>query len=553
MASLKTFLEVHHEALLEEWTEEASRHAAAQGLSRPELQNILPVLLATVASGEESALPSLIGNHLAGRIRLGFNLAEIVHEFVILEQCFARYRTTLPPELAPDESAVREFGAFTQSAVVRMTELFHEHMERDEQLEKRFGRLLQTIAQEALHSAQAPLNARLQEVVSLIMEATDAHSASLILYEADSEKLMIAVSAGEAEAELEQFASGLSLSQLPGKIASRAEPTELTDVPTSELTVGSSLRKSGIQSLLGIRLPPQRRLLGILYVGLREERSFTPSEARRLEAMGERLTLHLDNARLFAELRTQIQELTAERALRERFVSILTHDLRGPLSTARLGSQILLDAPESLDQRRDIASRIASSLDRMDRMIRDLLDVSRVRAGEPLPLKLAECELNELAADVIDELASRYGARLELFAPERVRGFWSAEELRRALWNLVENALKYGAKDEPVTVVVERDSDWARVEVHNSGEPIPENEQEHLFDTFVRSKNVNPRAGWGLGLTLVRATAEAHGGTVHVRSDEAHGTTFSLELPLDSRERHSRHRPREGAPIPKSG
>jgi signal transduction histidine kinase len=169
-------------------------------------------------------------------------------------------------------------------------------------------------------------------------------------------------------------------------------------------------------------------------------------------------------------------------------------------------------------------------------MIRDLLDVSRVRAGKRLPLRLDACDLGAVAEEVVEELSAARGARFELVVPETVRGVWSSEELRRALWNMGVNATKYGALDRPITVRVERTRDGARVAVHNFGKPIAPEDLGGLFDLYSTLRaSPRPGGGWGLGLALVRACAEAHGGTVNVESSEEAGTTFSIELPADSR------------------
>ena len=118
-----------------------------------------------------------------------------------------------------------------------------------------------------------------------------------------------------------------------------------------------------------------------------------------------------------------------------------------------------------------------------------------------------------------------------------MRGFWSSDELRRALWNLATNAVKYGASDKPITISVTRTAQGAQASVHNWGRPIPRDEQNELFRPFSRTHaaQVGGQKGWGLGLTLVHGCAEAHGGRVSVESTEEAGTTFRLELPLDAR------------------
>jgi len=277
--------------------------------------------------------------------------------------------------------------------------------------------------------------------------------------------------------------------------------------------------------------------MGVLYIGLSDTRSFSPSEIRRIETLGDQLTLHLDNAKLYADLQDKVDALTLERGLRERFMSVLVHDLRGPLTVAKMGSTMLIRQPELLDERRELAAKIDTNIDRAERMIRDLLDTNLIHANERLPLHLAECDLAVIARVVIGELSSIYGERFMLKQEDGGRGIWDAEELRRALWNLVINAVKYGAPDKPITITVKGSLSEAQMSVHNYGSLIAPEDQSNIFDSFTRTQGAqaNGKIGWGLGLTLVRGCAEAHGGKVTIESSADSGTTFTIHLPPDSR------------------
>jgi signal transduction histidine kinase len=240
---------------------------------------------------------------------------------------------------------------------------------------------------------------------------------------------------------------------------------------------------------------------------------------------------------LHEEVRGQMERLQAERDLRARFVSLLAHDLRGPLQAATLGVSLIDKRLEELGERRDHVVRTRRNLNLIEQMVRDLLDTSRIQAGHPLLLRLSKAELGEIAEQVVEELNAINNGRVRLIVSQRIHGVWSSDELRRALWNLVANALKYGDPKAPVTVTVNGTGQQAWVSVHNRGNPISNEDQARLFEPFARARNAeaSSQIGWGLGLTLVRGCAEAHGGNITVESNAEHGTTFILALPLDAR------------------
>jgi signal transduction histidine kinase len=223
------------------------------------------------------------------------------------------------------------------------------------------------------------------------------------------------------------------------------------------------------------------------------------------------------------------------RDIQERLTHMLAHDLRGPITAAKTNAQLILRRPDDLDHCIRSASRISSSMDRLDSMIHDLLDASRIRAGESLPLQFKECDLDLIARQVVDEANFEQDNRVVVVSNGPCIGYWSESGLRRALENLVTNAVKYGAPNTPITVNVTQAGETAILSVHNEGKPIPQEEQTVLFQQFRRTRSAENMTGWGLGLTLVKGMAQAHGGTARVESLEGKGTTFQIELPMDSR------------------
>jgi PAS domain S-box-containing protein len=218
--------------------------------------------------------------------------------------------------------------------------------------------------------------------------------------------------------------------------------------------------------------------------------------------------------------------------MREQYLALVSHDLRGPLAAAELAAKLLDDERVDPELRRHLNSRLTANLGRIGQMIRDLLDAQQIRAGHGMPIQPAPCDLVSIAREVVESLRGPRGA-VVLHGEASAIGNWSGEHLRRALWNLVSNAVKYGDGGE-IELEVRKNDGLAVISVHNFGSLIPPEEQPLIFEPFFRSRAIRDgRRGWGLGLTLVRACAEAHGGTISVKSSVDAGTTFTLELPLD--------------------
>ncbi len=237
--------------------------------------------------------------------------------------------------------------------------------------------------------------------------------------------------------------------------------------------------------------------------------------------------------------RKQTEEMLERQAhFREQFIGILGHDLRNPLSAISVASQLLLrqGLPEAQVR---IASRIASSADRMGAMINDLLDLTRARLGGGIPVALRPVNLRDICRHVVEELEFAHPDRTLRFESEgSYWGEWDPDRIAQVLSNLIGNALEHGRKASPVQVsLIEAGGDSVRFTVHNEGSPIPPEILPVLFDPFRRGAQGltggNSR-GLGLGLYIAHQIVEAHGGTLEVASTAAEGTTFTATLPRRS-------------------
>ena len=523
MRTVGTVIDRHHTAILDLWTKGVRRAAFAEGLTPPELASMMPEYLsllgrgaATDAGGLSHEQQQLIESHLSNRLRQGSVLNEILTEFAVLGRSVSRYLDAEDDVERPSIAGVARVFAELALTCAAVTKIFSEHMLEDEQTEKRYARLLHDIGSESIARGHAmPLATQMHEALAMIMKAMSAQAAALRLFDTQSDRPIMSAATGEAGEAMEQHARSVAMSAMES-----SQPGGVT----------ASLRAAGIRAVLGVGLTSRHLLRGTLHVGIREEREFTASEIRRLQGLGDTLIIHLDNVRLNASLREHADTIAAESELRERFVSILMHDLTGPLLSAKAGACKLVEAQVSG------AEGIAGNLARMEEMVRGLLDAHHIRAGHRLPMTIEECDLGALVRSVIEELRPIHGDRFLQRGDDHVRGMWSTDQLRRAIWNLMTNAAKHGAADRAIAVSVERRGNAAELSVHNEGPAISREDQTQLIKPFSlpRSGRGTPR-GWGLGLTLVWGCVEAHGGRLEVESTPGKGTTFKLTLPFDAR------------------
>lgn len=231
--------------------------------------------------------------------------------------------------------------------------------------------------------------------------------------------------------------------------------------------------------------------------------------------------------------RLLLEKLVEEQDARERFVATLSHDLRTPLTAAKMSAQIIARKATDVDLVTRSSARIVENMNRADVMIRDILDANRIKAGEKIALEFGQCSLRSIISDALDDLRTLHGDRFILIDGQEIEGYWSCSGIRRILENLCNNAIKYGSPHDHVTITLEDKTHEVLLSVQNEGDSIPEDEQKKLFDPYRRAEKaeVSMQRGWGLGLTLVKGIAEAHGGRVTVTSRKGHGTIFQVTLP----------------------
>jgi len=226
--------------------------------------------------------------------------------------------------------------------------------------------------------------------------------------------------------------------------------------------------------------------------------------------------------------------------MKDDFIATVSHELRTPLATIR-GFTDLLDPPDSLseDMRRQVLGRIRKGTHRLERLVANLLEVSRIdarRSGEVTP---TEVELIEVVRRVIDEVQESWpDRRIEV---DTTRGSWGVQgnllSIERILINLLSNALTYAEAGSVLLKIRSEGEAHVALSVRDHGPGIPKRDQERIFERFERLDTTHQKAGTGLGLYIARGLAGSMGAELDVQSELGQGAEFTLHLRVASPER----------------
>jgi signal transduction histidine kinase/DNA-binding response OmpR family regulator len=277
-----------------------------------------------------------------------------------------------------------------------------------------------------------------------------------------------------------------------------------------------------------------RPIGGLTLVSSESGRRYGADDLALAQELAHRAALAVENAQLFA------QAQAATRA-RDEMLAVVAHDLRNPLSTISLGAELLLDTtPEDAAnafQRRHLGT-VKRSAERMNRLIQDLLDVSRITGGK-MTLSPKDEDASLLMAEAAAMLRPLAEARGITF---QTRGTKELPRLRvdgarvmQVISNLVGNALKFTPEGGSVTLAAAHEGGEVRISVIDTGSGISPEQLPHVFGRFWQANDAD-RRGLGLGLTIARGIVEAHGGRIWVESEVGAGSIFHFTLPSPEKE-----------------
>jgi two-component system sensor histidine kinase KdpD len=345
-------------------------------------------------------------------------------------------------------------------------------------------------------------------------------------------------------------ATSIVVSDLAARSRRRArEASLLAEIATSLLehgTVAEELERISAEAARAlhaewaeIRLGEQARggydlTAGGRRVGTIRLEGGTPDASTRrrvLPALASLLGVAVDRERLEREA-LDAEALRRADAIKTAVLRSVSHDLRTPLMAISTSAGALARPDLSIDDadRAELLATILSASDRLDHLVGNLLDLSRLQAGAAEPVQHL-VELDELVAAALEELGPEAG-RVEVSLSDHAPSVLvDPQQIQRALVNLIENALKYSPADEPVRVQALGSPFEGAIRVIDHGPGVPPGERDRIFEPFQRGERTGERPGAGLGLAIARGFAEANGGRLSVESRAGQGATFVLSLP----------------------
>jgi two-component system sensor histidine kinase KdpD len=300
-------------------------------------------------------------------------------------------------------------------------------------------------------------------------------------------------------------------------------------------TDGGTTPGSGAEpDTLRVALTAEGRRIGTIELAGPVVDQIGRSERAVLDAFAAQLALAVERARLGEEASAARVEAEASR-IRAALFSSVTHDLRTPLASITASASSLLEegVPFTEEQRGELLKTIFEESQRLNRLVGNLMDISRMRAGALLPT-VEEIPFEDLVSSVLQRLRDRLAGReirVQIREPLPPASL-DVMQMDQVLTNLVENALRYSPAGSPIAISAGRWEHLLEVRVADRGPGIPAEERARVFEEFYRRDVDGQKGGTGLGLAIARAVVQAHGGTIWIEDTPGGGATVGFRLPL---------------------
>jgi signal transduction histidine kinase len=305
-----------------------------------------------------------------------------------------------------------------------------------------------------------------------------------------------------------------------------------------DYTWAEAQRLGGYRTIVGVPMLREGMVTGVLALTRDQVRPFTEKQIELVSTFADQAAIAIENVRLFDEIQDKSRQLAEASQHKSQFLANMSHELRTPLNAILGYTELVLDNVygDTPDKMRGVLQRIESNGRHLLGLINDVLDLSKIEAGE-LTLALTEYSLKEVVHTVytaVEPLASekKLAFKIEV-PPDLPAGHGDERRLTQVLLNLVGNAIKFTDSGE-VLIKAAAANGAFKVAVHDTGPGISAADQGKLFQQFQQADNsiTRRKGGTGLGLAISKRIVEMHGGKIWVESRVGQGSTFAFTLPV---------------------
>lgn len=299
-----------------------------------------------------------------------------------------------------------------------------------------------------------------------------------------------------------------------------------------------ALSTSPEKSELYLPVTTEGEMFGIFYMEFRSGRQLLAEDRQVISSLVNHIAVVLQRDKLVAA-KTRAQALIEANKLKTALLQMVSHDFRSPLASIKASVSTLLveeGAPLDSSTQQSLLQGIEKETDRLNRMVGNLLDLSRLEANAWQPNRELN-SLTELIGAALDTFSAEDNSRVIVNLPdEPLEVYVDFAQTVQVLKNLIENALKYSAADRSVTLNAERQGDWVQFDVLDNGPGLPQGEEHLVFEPFYRARQHRESSvpGVGMGLAICRGLVEAQGGTLKAYNRETGGAVFCARLPMMS-------------------
>jgi signal transduction histidine kinase len=408
---------------------------------------------------------------------------------------------------------------------------------KDARLREMVARLSRLVEISVTLNSSLELKRVLQFIIDSAADLLESEGASILLVDERTQELYFAASTGSDPEELARIPVPLEGS-IAGTIFREDRPMIIGDAaadPRHFREVGERV-KFETRNLIGVPMRIRDKVTGVLEAVNKKRGEFDQADVRTLSIIASQAAVAVNNARLVEALRKAYDELGKLDRMKSDFIAIASHELRTPLGLILGYAAILQEEADAAAS--EHAAAVLNSALRMRALIEDMTNMNLMKVGSG-EMSFAVHPLAEIARAAYDEVAGLIrakGQRFELSLPqESITARVDAQKLTMALTNLLNNAMRFTPEEGRIELALTRKGSEGWFRVDDTGLGIPQDELERIFDEFYQVENHMTRRhqGMGLGLSIVKAIAEAHGGRVWAESaGRDKGSAFTIAVPV---------------------